>query len=102
MLKTISKINDKKINIAVKYSIIFIITFLLTFGYFFVNKKSFVWHLDGLVQHNLALSYYGSWLREIAKNIFIEHSFAIPMWNFGIGFGGDVITTLNYYVLRTD
>ena len=99
MLKTISKINDKKINIAVKYSIIFIITFLLTFGYFFVNKKSFVWHLDGLVQHNLALSYYGSWLREIAKNIFIEHSFAIPMWNFGIGFGGDVITTLNYYVL---
>lgn len=99
MLKEVWKINYKKMNNVTKYSIMFIITFIVTFGYFFINKKSFVWHLDGLVQHNMALSYYGSWLRQIVKNIFINHTFTIPMWNFGIGYGSDIITTLNYYVL---
>lgn len=99
MLKEVFKINYKKMNCVTKYSIMFVLTFIVTFGYFFINKKSFVWHLDGLVQHNMALSYYGSWLRQIVKNIFINHTFTIPMWNFGIGYGSDIITTLNYYVL---
>ncbi len=64
-----------------------------------MNGKSFVWHLDGYAQHNVALMYYGTWLRDIIRNIFIEHTFTIPMWDFSIGYGGDIITTLNYYVL---
>lgn len=99
MLKEVWKINCKKMNSITKYSIMFIITFIVTFSYFFINKKSFVWHLDGLAQHNMALSYYGSWLRQIVKNIFVNHTFSIPMWDFGIGYGSDIITTLNYYVL---
>lgn len=93
------KLENKRFGLISKYSLLFILAVIVTFGYFFVNKKSFVWHLDGLEQHNMALSYYGSWLRQILKNIFVEHTFTVPMWNFGIGYGADIITTLNYYVL---
>ena len=88
-----------KLKLMSKYSLVFILTSILTFGYFLVNGKSFVWHLDGYAQHNVALMYYGTWLRDIIRNIFIEHTFTIPMWDFSIGYGGDIITTLNYYVL---
>lgn len=86
-------------NQSSKYSILFILVSILTFGYFILNGKSFVWHLDGYAQHCVALTYYGTWLRDIARNILIEHTFSIPMWDFSIGYGGDIITTLNYYVL---
>lgn len=92
-------LENKRFGVIAKYSLLFVIAAIVTFGYFVVNKKSFVWHLDGLEQHNLALSYYGSWLRQIVKNIFVEHTFTVPMWNFSIGYGADIITTLNYYVL---
>ena len=43
--------------------------------------------------------YYGKYLRGIIKNIFIYHQFSIPLWDFSIGYGGDILTTLHYYVL---
>ncbi|MBP5772931.1 MAG: YfhO family protein [Eubacterium sp.] len=89
------KIKDYKI----KYTIIFALTAILTYLYFIINSKSFVWHVDGYDQHVIALSYYGQWLRQIVRSIFIEHTFTFPMWNFTIGYGGDVLTTFNYYVI---
>ena len=43
-----------KLKLMSKYSLVFILTSILTFGYFLVNGKSFVWHLDGYAQHNAA------------------------------------------------
>ena len=86
-------------NNKIKYTILFLITALLTYVYFLLNAKSFVWHVDGYDQHMVALTYYGQWLRQIFRSIFIEHTFTIPMWNFTIGYGGDVLTTFNYYVI---
>lgn len=93
------RMKDLKLSLVSKYSLMFILASILTFGYFVVNDKSFIWHLDGYAQHNVALTYYGTWLRDISKNILINHTFSVPMWDFGIGYGGDIITTLNYYVL---
>lgn len=54
---------------------------------------------DGLLQHFNALSYYGQWLRTLLHNLLVEHRLAVPLWDLSIGLGGDVITTLSYYVL---
>ena len=86
-------------NNKIKYSLLFALTAILTYVYFIINSKSFVWHVDGYDQHVIALSYYGQWLRQIVRSIFIEHTFTFPMWNFTIGYGGDVLTTFNYYVI---
>ncbi len=86
-------------NNKIKYTLVFALTALLTYIYFIINSKSFVWHVDGYDQHVIALSYYGQWLRQIVRSIFIEHTFTFPMWNFTIGYGGDVLTTFNYYVI---
>lgn len=88
-----------KLNAVWKYSLLFLVASIFTFGYFVINGKSFVWHMDGYTQHSVALTYYGIWLRDIVRNILFHHTFSIPMWDFGIGYGDDIITTLNYYVL---
>lgn len=54
---------------------------------------------DGLIQHFNALAYYGEWLRTLAHNLWVEHRLEVPLWDCSIGLGGDVLTTLSYYVL---
>ncbi len=89
------------------YTIIFIIMVLCVFGVFFINGKSFIWgsnfspgaNSDGWSQHYNALVYYGRWLRSIIAGIFIDHTFEIPAFNFSLGYGSDVTTTLHYYVI---
>lgn len=54
---------------------------------------------DGLIQHFNSLSYYGEWLRTIVHNLWVEHRLEVPLWDLSIGLGGDVLTTLSYYVL---
>ncbi len=87
-----------------RYSILFVITGLIVYSLHVIYGKSFIYAGsgmagDGLVQHYTALAYYGDWLRTVVKNIFVEHRFSIPTWDLSIGLGGDVISTLNYYVL---
>lgn len=66
---------------------------------FLAYGKSMIWNSDGLKQHYISLAYYGRYLRTILRNIFVTHTFEIPMWDLHIGFGADIVTTLNYYVL---
>lgn len=82
------------------YSGFFAVMALLIYGVFFgLNGRSLVWCADGMSQHCLALAYYGEYLRTILKNIFIEHSFVIPMFDFSIGYGADIVATLHYYAI---
>ena len=66
---------------------------------FYGSGKSFVWSSDGLRQHYSSLAYYGNYLRSILKNLFVDHTFEIPMWDLHIGYGSDILTALNYYVM---
>ena len=93
-----------KRRILLKYTIVFSITSILVYFLFILYGRTFVYEDanyagDGIVQHYNALVYYGKWLRTIFHNIFIEHKFSIPTWDTGIGLGGDVIATLNFYVI---
>ncbi|MBQ8001116.1 MAG: YfhO family protein [Ruminococcus sp.] len=81
------------------YTLCFSLIILLIFWKYIISGKTLIWNLDGMTQHYLVYIYIGEWLREIFNNIFIEHSFVIPMWDINIGAGSDIITTFNYYGL---
>lgn len=86
------------------YSLVFLISFLAVYSLQILNGRGFIYmeanHTgDGLVEHYNSLVYYGEWLRSILHNLFVEHRFSIPTWDLSIGLGGDVVTTLSYYVL---
>ena len=78
------------------YSFLFVCLALLVYSSFLIFGKSFVWADDGMSQHYPALAYFGWWIREIVKNIF-KGDFSIPVWDFSMGYGADIITTLHYY-----
>ncbi len=99
-----NKRTHKTLHWTVQYTIVFFITCLLVYSLQIYYGKSFIFADegltgDGLVQHYNSLAYYGNWLRSLLKNVFMEHLFSIPEYDLSIGLGGDIITTLNYYVL---
>ncbi|MBR5645673.1 MAG: YfhO family protein [Treponema sp.] len=81
------------------YSLLFFIISVIMFSWYFFTGRNFIWHSDGFTQHYSAYIYYGRWLRSIVKNLFFNHNFSIPTWDFNIGYGSDVIKTLCYYVI---
>ena len=83
------------------YTIMFLLMCIAAFLPFFMEGKSFVWGAgveDGLSQHFSALAYYGEALRDFFHNLFSGHPKLI-MWDMSIGYGADIISTLNYYAI---
>lgn len=80
------------------YTLAFIIAALIVFSYFYSFGKSTVMaEDDGLYQHYNAFIYLGVWCRKIIKNLIFNHKLVIPLWEWGLGYGADIITTLGYY-----
>lgn len=75
------------------YTVLFGILALLLFLCFRMQGDGMIWSKDGICQHYDALVYIGKWCRRILT----EHK--IPMWDYTIGHGADVISTLHYYVI---
>lgn len=87
----------------IKYTIVFTFACFIVYSLQIYYHKSFIYTQnmigDGLLQHFSFLSYYGHWLRQILKNLFVDHVWSIPNFDLSLGFGEDIITTLSYYVL---
>lgn len=81
------------------YSILFVIIFGICFFWLFSQNKSLVSNGDALNQHFSALGYYGKYLRGIIRTFLETGNLEISLWDSKLGFGADVITTLNYYVI---
>lgn len=90
---------NKNIVYLVLYTITFVIMSAAVFSWFFLNNKSFLWCDDGIFQHFNSLVYYRTYLIDLIKNLFRSGSLNIPLWDFSLGYGGDILTTLNYYVI---
>ena len=88
-----------KPNYNVLYTLVFLFMTAVVFHYFAFSGKTSIWCVDGKVQNYNALVYTGIWLRDLAKNIFVNHSFSIPTYTFRLGYGGDIIQLLHYYAL---
>lgn len=82
-------------NIYVQYTLLFCILLPLCFFQFFIYGKSILVY-DGLNEHTAFLAFYGNWLRTIVYNIF-HGNFTIPTFSFSLGFGADIISTLNWF-----
>lgn len=89
----------KKRSIYLYYTFLFVIMAAIVFLPFIRLGKSLVHAKDGLYQHYNAFVYLGTYIRSIVRNLIATHKLVIPMWEFGIGYGADVITTLSYYVI---
>jgi len=91
--------NKKYTKFFVGYTIIFAVALLAVLGYFLISHKTFITQGDGWKQHFKAFVYLGQYCREVIRTLLTEHSLVLPQWNFSIGFGGDIITTLHYYCI---
>ena len=95
LLKKINKLARK--NLMFTYTVAFLVTAILVFSAFWVSGISFVWSVDGSKQHYPALVYLGKWLRQIISSLLSGKGFHAKMWDMNLGYGSDVLTTLNYY-----
>lgn len=98
----ILKLSDSgknNIKFLVIYTVFFAVAVLGVFGYFLFYESTFITPGDGYKQHFKAFVYFGMYCRDIIKTLINEHSLVIPQWSYAIGYGGDIITTLHYYVI---
>ena len=79
------------------YSILYVLLWGCILFYFISSSKSLVYHADAWRQHLRAYAYYGKWLRGLVWNVIYQHSWSVPSWSFSMGYGADVLTTLQYY-----
>ncbi len=104
MLKKLQQSPHRKTIYVLCYTALFSLCALLVFCHFLLAGKSFVWsgntgNQDGISQHYIALSYWGSYLRDILRTLLTEGRWSIPLFDASIGMGSDVIQTLSYYVI---
>lgn len=87
----------KSLNVYAWYTIFFVVAALISFSFFIIYKKSFVWKNDGLYQHYNAFLYFGKNVREFIQNVFQNPTFEFPMWEWGLGPGNDAISYQLFY-----
>ncbi len=85
------------INFVAVYTVLFMLVALFVFKDFIFGDISLVRKGDAFAQHYKALIYLSEYIREFLRNVFIEHRFIIPQFDFEVGMGSDVISTFAYY-----
>lgn len=81
------------------YTACFVLCFGAVFGPFFLTHKTFICIGDSIQQHYPSFLYYGEKLREMFSGFFSGKGLQFPQWEYSIGLGVDVISTLSYYII---
>jgi uncharacterized membrane protein YfhO len=81
------------------YTVLFFIISVLILSWYYIGGRTLVWREDGYSQHIRALTYYAQYLRSIIREFLASHTLVIPNWDFSIGEGSDVLSSLHYYVI---
>lgn len=81
------------------FTFLFAITSALSFVQFAIQHKEFMIQYDSIAEYLTVLIYWGQYLREFFHNLFVNHSFILPQWDFSIGLGADILTTLHWYII---
>ena len=98
MMKRMSgEVTSKKYYIV--YSICFMITIMILSIPFIKSGKGLIQYHDMLQQYYYSFEYFSDYLQNIIRTLWESGRLEIPMWDFGIGMGADVLTSLNYYVI---
>ena len=93
------RFKGKRYAYLVSYTVLFCFFSLIIFFYFPLYHKGFIWQQDGLKQHYNGLLYYSKYLKGIIGTLLSGGGLHIPKWDFSIGYGSDIITTLHYYAI---
>lgn len=94
------KILKEKKKFYLIYSLIFIgLSSLIIYFYYSKGKSVVTYGGDGTRQFYRALVYLSQHFIQIINNIFVNHSFILPQWDFAIGEGSDIIEVFHYYGL---
>lgn len=97
-LKINFNINTRK-KYYLTYSVCFIIAALLVYSWYIISDRTLIWREDGWNQHYKAMLYYSKYLRSIIKELLLQHRLVIPNWDFNIGEGDDILSTMHYYAI---
>ena len=81
------------------FTLLFAIASVFCFIQFALQHKEFMIEYDSIAEYLTVLIYWGKYLREFLNNLFINHSFILPQWDFSIGLGADILTTLHWYII---
>lgn len=100
MIDKINKYNGKfhKLLYPLLYTVSFCAVGMLLFSFFYLDGKIPVGIGDGTVQDFSAFTYWSRYLKDIVSTLIHEHRLVVPLWDSSIGFGEDIIMTLQYYV----
>lgn len=79
------------------YTIVFGLFYLGTFFPFFIERRSFVWNMDGLPQYLPYRIYLGRLIREFVKRA-LHGDFHVQMFDYTIGFGSEAGIALRPYL----
>ncbi len=86
-----------KVKYYISYTIAFFIVSLIVFLPFLLRGNNLVSAADSYNQFYPTYTYISQYIKEFFQCLI--HRNSIPMFDFSIGFGNDIITTLNYYGL---
>lgn len=87
----------KKMPWLLSYTALFAVGFAVCYAAMFAQGYAPIWSVDGLMQHYPFMVYIGRWLRESIGALFTGGT--VQCFDFALGFGEDVLITLNYYGL---
>lgn len=76
------------------YTIVFAVLFFVSCLPLWVNGKGLIREVDGLSMLYTNFVWIGRWIREFFANVFINHTFVVPMWTTDLGYGSDILTVI--------
>ncbi len=88
----------KKRKFLISYSLLYVILGISVWIYFHLAGKSMINTSDAYKQHINALMVYGKWIRGVFYQM-IHGNFALQNYSFGIGYGADFYTSMQYYAV---
>ncbi len=81
------------------FTLVYIVISVLIWGWFFKSGKSLINSSDAFKQHINALAKYGRFIRGVFYRLFTEHKLSLQSYDFGIGYGADFLTSMQYYAV---
>ena len=97
--KSITAKKSGVIAVILLYTLTYMALMGLILMFFDTQEKSLVYMGDGWRQHLRALTYYGKYLRGALRHLIADRSLTPQNFAIDIGYGSDVLTTLQYYCL---
>lgn len=93
--KIANRIDESNKSFWTTYIVLFAFFFLCFWFGFLIHGKGFIWSVDGLEQQYMFFILQGEWFRDLLSNVFVAHTFEIPMWTPDVGYGADYFISIS-------